>query len=92
MAAPVVAGLGNGVALFGDGGKLLPKGRVVFPARPALARVVAMAARGGGGETKLNGKKRAGPGKQGLRAKAAHAAAAGICRRAGISRTGIPMS
>jgi len=54
MAARVVAGqpsqgwslLCNGVSLFDGGGELLPDGRVVSPARPSLARVVAMAAGG----------------------------------------------
>ncbi|HEX9355792.1 MAG TPA: DUF5999 family protein, partial [Streptosporangiaceae bacterium] len=36
----------NGVTLFDGGGELLPDGRVVSPARPSLARVVAMAAGG----------------------------------------------
>lgn len=52
MAARVVTGqpsqgwslLCNGVILFDDGGKLLPDRRAVSPARPLLARLVAMAA------------------------------------------------
>ena len=52
MAARVVArqpGQGwsllcNGVIVFDDGGKLLPDGRAVSPARPTVARLVAVAA------------------------------------------------
>jgi len=52
MAARVVADqpsqgwslLCNGVILFDDGGGLLPDGQALRPARPLMARLVAMAA------------------------------------------------
>lgn len=34
----------NGVILFDDGGELLPNSRAIFPARPSVAGLVAMAA------------------------------------------------